>query len=75
MKFVRTPEYEQKLFEQALENHLLWGGLPEAIEKTGNSPLKYLGDYLQTYLEKDIRAIESIGDLILFENLLKIHFI
>lgn len=34
--------------------------------------MKYLGDYLQTYLEKDIRAIDSIGDLNMYQNLMKI---
>ncbi len=63
----------QNLFQKSLEDHLLWGGLPEALEeKSGKYRLKYLGDYLQTYLEKDIRAIETISDLQLFQNLMKI---
>ena len=63
----------QKLFEGALENHFLWGGLPETFEEISDGfRLKYLGDYLQTYLEKDIRAIDTISDLYLFENLMKI---
>jgi len=63
----------QKQCTESLNNHLLWGGLPETFEeKSENSHLKYLGDYLQTYLEKDIRAIDSISDLHLFENLMKI---
>lgn len=63
----------QNLFEESLNNHLLWGGLPETFEeKSEKSHLKYLGDYLQTYLEMDIRAIDTISDLHLFENLLKI---
>lgn len=63
----------QHLFEESLKNYLLWGGLPETFEeKSEKSHLKYLGDYLQTYLERDIRAIDTIGDLHLFENLMKI---
>lgn len=63
----------QKLFEASLDDHLLWGGLPETFEeKSEKSHLKYLGDYLQTYLEKDIRALDTISDLQLFENLMKI---
>jgi uncharacterized protein len=63
----------QNLFQDSLENHLVWGGLPEVLEeKSEQYRLKYLGDYLQTYLEKDIRAISAIGDLPLFQNLMKI---
>lgn len=63
----------QKLLEQSLMTHLLWGGLPEIIEEpTEEYRLKYLGDYLQTYMEKDIRSIDTIGDIQLYYNLLKI---
>jgi len=63
----------QNLFVESLENHLVWGGLPETFEeKSERAHLRYLGDYLQTYLEKDIRAIETISDLHLYENLMKI---
>lgn len=63
----------EKLFHSALESHLLWGGLPETFnENSDKFRLRYLGDYLQTYLEKDIRAIDTISDLSLFENLMKI---
>ncbi len=62
-----------KLFINALDQQLIWGGLPEALESdTEQGRLKYLSNYLQTYLEKDIREISSIGDLTLFENLMKV---
>lgn len=63
----------QKILQEYLQQHLLWGGLPEVIEAASEpSRLKYLGDYLQTYLEKDIRAIDSIGDLHMYQSLMKI---
>ncbi len=63
----------QNILQESLQNHLIWGGLPEVIEADSESSrLKYLGDYLQTYLEKDIRAIDSIGDLHMYQNLMKI---
>jgi predicted AAA+ superfamily ATPase len=63
----------QNLLEDSLRSHILWGGLPETIDESSDeNRLKYLGDYLQTYLEKDIRAIDSIGDLNLFQDLMKI---
>ncbi|MFA6263842.1 MAG: AAA family ATPase [Candidatus Babeliales bacterium] len=63
----------QSIFQESLQEHLMWGGLPEVVEASSESSrLKYLGDYLQTYLEKDIRAIDSIGDLHMYQNLMKI---
>lgn len=63
----------QKILHESLQQNLVWGGLPEVIEASQEpSRLKYLGDYLQTYLEKDIRAIDSIGDLNMYQNLMKI---
>lgn len=63
----------QVILQESLQKHLIWGGLPEVIDaSTESSRLKYLGDYLQTYLEKDIRAIDSIGDLHMYQNLMKI---
>jgi predicted AAA+ superfamily ATPase len=62
----------QNILQTSLHHHLLWGGLPEVITASSDLlRLKYLGDYLQTYLEKDIRAIDSIGDLPLYQNLIK----
>lgn len=69
----RTLRPYNKIFKDALNTHLIWGGLPEVLQeaKSGNR-LKYLGDYLQTYLEEDVRAIESISDLTLYHHLMKI---
>lgn len=63
----------QHLFESALDQQFLWGGLPETFQENREAfRLKYLGDYLQTYLEKEILVLNTIGDLNLFENLMKI---
>lgn len=72
-KIVENTQPFQNILQTSLQNHLVWGGLPEVIEASSESSrLKYLGDYLQTYLEKDIRAIDSIGDLHMYQNLMKI---
>jgi len=63
----------QNILQESLQTHLVWGGLPEVIEaQSEQARLNYLGNYLQTYLEKDIRAIDSIGDLNIYQNLMKI---
>lgn len=61
------------LCHETLSEMLLWGGLPEVLNlKNAPDRLDYLGNYLQTYLEKDVRAIESITDLNLYRNLMDI---
>jgi len=63
----------QSVLEKALDQQLIWGGLPEVFSvDSAESRLKYLSNYLQTYLEKDIRDIHSIGDLTLYENLMRV---
>lgn len=59
--------------KQTLAILQIWGGLPEVLTLTSdNDRLDYLANYLQTYLEKDVRAIKSITDLTLYRNLLEI---
>lgn len=63
----------QHLFQKSLEDYLVWGGLPETLEEVSQTyRLRYLGDYLQTYMEKDVQAIDTISDLQLYHNLMKI---
>lgn len=66
-----TP-YSQ-LLKQSLIELQIWGGLPEVLLLSNqNDRLDYLANYLQTYLEKDVRAIESITDLTLYRHLMDI---
>ena len=63
----------QQVFSEALEQQLIWGGLPEVLLiKSEKGRLKYLSNYLQTYLEKDVREIPNISDITLYENLMKV---
>jgi predicted AAA+ superfamily ATPase len=62
------PELEAELHEQ-----LIWGGLPEIKNcRDDNEKIIYLNNYIQTYLEKDVRAIETINNLPLYRNLMSI---
>lgn len=64
--------FQQVLYD-ALDQQLIWGGLPEVLEvESEKERLKYLSNYLQTYLEKDIREVSTIGDLSLYENLMRV---
>lgn len=59
--------------EKSLIEQLIWGGLPEVLlTETDHSRRNYLSNYLQTYLEKDIRAIDSISNLNLYHKLLDV---
>lgn len=61
------------LLEKQLTQQLVWGGLPELLSKNdSNDKIAYLNNYLQTYLEKDVRAIETLTDLNLYRNLLSL---
>ncbi len=61
------------LLEESLLHYLLWGGLPEvALAASEQKSLLYLSNYLQTYLEKDVRAIQEITNLNLYQQLIEI---
>jgi len=62
------------LLQQNLRDSLIWGGLPEVAASEPNQAIKqrYLYNYIDTYLEQDIRKIETITDLNLYKNLMDI---
>lgn len=72
-EFFETRRPFQKILSDTLSNYLVWGGLPEVIEEIDlNEKQRYLANYLQTYLENDVRAIPSISDLDLYQQLMKV---
>jgi len=72
-QYIESRKPLRRLAEECLSQQLIWGGLPEIlIEPEINSRKSYLSNYLQTYLEKDIRAISTITDLNLYQNLMGI---
>lgn len=59
--------------EKTLVNQLIIGGLPEVLKLDNIKDQRiYFRDYLQTYLEKDVRAVADIMDLKLYQNLIQI---
>lgn len=62
------------LLEKNLRDSLVWGGLPEVVTAEPNQLIRqrYLYNYIDTYLEQDIRKIETITDLNLYKNLMDI---
>jgi predicted AAA+ superfamily ATPase len=54
-----------------LDTLMYQGSYPEIVSK-GLNPTEALGFYVQTYLEKDVRNIQAIRDLSMFQNFLKL---
>ncbi|MFO1205037.1 MAG: ATP-binding protein [Burkholderiales bacterium] len=48
---------------------LLRGGYPEAVARPASAPL-WFSSYLQTYLERDVRAVTAVRDLATFRRFL-----
>jgi len=53
------------------EWHILNGGYPEVISKKIN-PADWYTNYIQTYVERDVRQLKNIGNLSLFIKLLRL---
>ena len=53
-------------------NRLLYAGFYPRIHDAGISPTQALGDYLETYVERDLRQLAAIRDLSLFEKFVRL---
>jgi len=56
-------------FTETTNVNLLHGGFPEVLARP-NSRALWFASYLQTYLERDVRAITNIRDLVTFRRFL-----
>ena len=55
----------------ALWPALLRGGYPELVAEPGRDIGLWHASYIQTYLERDVRALRQVGDLTLFQSFLR----
>lgn len=62
LRFARPPA--------GLESALVAGGYPR-IHDRGLSPADWLQSYVATYLERDVRSLANIGDLVTFQRFLE----
>ncbi len=53
-------------------DHLLLTGFYPRIHDAGLNPTQALGDYVETYVERDIRQLVTIKDLALFEKFVRL---
>jgi len=70
------PDDADKLFANRTSSLECWEiirtGFYPPIHDRGVAPDIWLSDYLQTYVERDVRALANIGDLETFERFLKL---
>lgn len=65
------PELQKGLNDLPSLNTLLFtGGYPRIYDK-GLSPGDWLGNYVETYLERDVRSLKNVGDLSSFRKFLR----
>ena len=54
-----------------LEEALLFGGYPRIFDR-GISPSEWLRSYVATYIERDVRTISNVGDLVTFQRFVEL---
>jgi len=64
-------ELQKANIQQTLLSQMLKGGYPRLYDK-GISPSRAYADYLQTYVERDVRLMVNIGNLQLFQRFIKL---
>lgn len=64
-------ELSQSHLQLSLDEYLFWGMYPR-IYKDQLNPTKFYRDYVQTYVERDVRKIINVKDLGLFQQFLKL---
>jgi uncharacterized protein len=65
---------ELSALPKALEdvNHLIWSGSYPPVQADGITPNDWFASYIRTYIERDVRQIKNIGNLLLFERFLSL---
>jgi uncharacterized protein len=58
-------------YPMTLDETLLAGGYP-AIPDRGLSPADWLGSYVASYIERDVRTITNVGDLMTFQRFVEL---
>ena len=66
-----APQHDTVAPPQTLEQTLFAGFYPR-IHDQGLAPSEWLGDYYQTYVERDVRTILSVGDLESFARFVRL---
>jgi predicted AAA+ superfamily ATPase len=73
IEFVNKLDTKKSIPKQSIEmQDVLLGGLPPVCLHPKTDPEFWFKGYEQTYLERDIRELSQVADLLVFRNLLKL---
>lgn len=61
----------EEVGEHKIPELILKGGYPK-LHDSDISPSQWYGNYIQTYLDRDIRTLSKVGDLTTFENFVRL---
>ena len=70
--FIEKGYFADRKFKTITSDDILLGGMPSICLKEVRSPDVWFKGYEQTYLEKDIRSLSQVADLISFRHLLQL---
>jgi len=68
IEFIRSPRLPRGARQPVSEREVLAGGLPPACLGTAD-PVEWFRGYVQTYVERDVRQLSQITDLVAFRVL------
>lgn len=60
-----------KRYPKALDEALFTGGYPRILDQR-LEPAEWLGSYVRTYVDRDVRLISNIGDLAVFQRFVQL---
>jgi predicted AAA+ superfamily ATPase len=69
VNFLRSPIQPAGKADPVTEQEILTGGLPPACLGTADGVAEWFRGYVQTYVERDVRQLSQITDLIAFRTL------
>lgn len=69
VKFMASPALPTGKAESVTEREILTGGLPPACLGTADGAAEWFRAYVQTYVERDVRQLSRITDLVAFRTL------
>ncbi|MBM4033800.1 MAG: ATP-binding protein [Planctomycetes bacterium] len=68
-EFIRSQELPRGAAEPVTEEEVLAGGLPPACLGPADAVAEWFRGYVQTYIERDVRQLSQIADLVAFRTL------
>ncbi|MBM3332119.1 ATP-binding protein [candidate division WOR-3 bacterium] len=67
--FLASPEAPHGRARSVTDGEVLTGGLPPAALSPAGEVAEWFRGYVQTYVERDVRQLSQVGDLVAFRNL------